>query len=840
VPTNLSGVTVLASATEGTVIPVGTTVATFTDSNNGDTAADFTATIDWGDGTTTTGVVTGGGGAFAVLGGYTYADEGSFTAIATLTHTADNVTGTATGTIAVAEGDIFVPTPVTVHVNPNQAFSGAVGTFTDTNLNQVASDFTAAINWGDGTTSVGTVVGGGGGFTVVGTHTYAAVGQNIVTATVSDDAPGTATATAVSTAVVGFPGMPTPIVVAERVSIRPGTMVATFTDGDSSDTPANFTATINWGDGTTAAGVVTGGGGVFTILTLGHTYADEGTFTAITTLTHTADGAQGTASGVITAIEFDILRPQPTTVFHVTPNQLFSGAVGTFTDTDRSQVASDFTAVINWGDGTTSVGTVVGGDGGFTITGAHTYAAAGQDIVTATLRDDAPGTATATAVSTALVGFPGQLVLTTATEDSAILPGTAIATFTDGDLTDTAASFAATIDWGDGTTTTGTIVGAAGSFAVDGGHTYAVEGNFQATATLTRTADNVKGIASGQIAVAEGPTIPDDFSGSGLSGVLWRQSTTETFVQWSMNGSSVTSSQSNTYFDKPVLPDASWNEVGTGDFNGDGKTDILWQNSDGSLADWTMNGSIIADSDYLKSQGQIATPNSSWSLAGTGDFNGDAHDDLLWRNTNGSLVEWLMNQSTITSSQTVTSQGKAATPDSSWSVVAMGDFDGDGHQDILWRNTNGSLAEWLMNGSIITSSQSPTYQGKAVVPDASWSVVAVGDFNGDGGSDLLWRQCGTGLLAEWQMNGTQITSSQFVKYQGNPATPDSSWSLVEIGDFNGDGKSDILWRQSGTGALAQWMIDGSQITSSNAVTFQAGQLMPDASWQVQNSPTDFV
>ena len=53
-------------------------VATFSDANTSDTAAQFTATIDWGDGTTadSTGTVTGGNGSFTVTGNHTYADPG--------------------------------------------------------------------------------------------------------------------------------------------------------------------------------------------------------------------------------------------------------------------------------------------------------------------------------------------------------------------------------------------------------------------------------------------------------------------------------------------------------------------------------------------------------------------------------------------------------------------------------------------------------------------------------------------------------------------------------------------------------------------------------------------
>ena len=54
------------------------------------------------------------------------------------------------------------------------------------------------------------------------------------------------------------------------------------------------------------------------------------------------------------------------------------------------------------------------------------------------------------------------------------------------------------------------------------------------------------------------------------------------------------------------------------------------------------------------------------------------------------------------------------TPDASWSVAGIGDFNGDGNSDILWRNTNGTLADWSMNGSQITSGQDVTFQGNPV------------------------------------------------------------------------------------------------------------------------------
>ena len=93
--------------------------------------------------------------------------------------------------------------------------------------------------------------------------------------------------------------------------------------------------------------------------------------------------------------------------------------------------------------------------------------------------------------------------------------------------------------------------------------------------------------------------------------------------------------------------------------------------------------------------------------------------------------------------------------------------------------------------------------------DYMQSLADTNDFNGDGKSDILWRNTG-GALVDWTMNGSQITAGQALTYQGNPVGLDSSWTVAGIGDFNGDGKSDILWRDT-DGALVDWTMNGSQI-----------------------------
>ena len=321
--------------------------------------------------------------------------------------------------------------------------------------------------------------------------------------------------------------------------------------------------------------------------------------------------------------------------------------------------------------------------------------------------------------------------------------------------------------------------------------------------------------------------------------VDWQNGSGGALASWSLSGGQVTSSSSAlTYHGNPATPDASWSVAGLGDFSGDGSKDFLWRNQNGSLIEWTMNGSQIVSSQTVAFAGTAVAPDNSWSVAGLGDFNGDGKSDILWRNSSGSLVDWTMNGSQVTASQQVTLSDRPAAPDSSWSVAGIGDLNGDGKSDLLWRNANGSLIDWTMNGSQIASAQQVTLGGSAVSPDSSWSIAAIGDFNGDGKADILWRST-SGMLVDWTMNGSQITNVQQVTMGGSAVTLDPSWQIAQIGDFGGNGNSGILWRNS-NGAMDEWSMNGAQIASASQVTLQGNPATPPNSWTILSKPTDFL
>ena len=163
-----TGVTL--TATEGTLL-ASVVVATFTTTDPGPLpASSYTATIDWGDGSATTvGTITGPvTGTYSVVGSHTYADEGTFTLTVHVDDAVDSTTATASGTANVGEGDFGTLLSATFNATVGVPYTGSVGSFTDPgNPLQVASDWSATIDWGDGTNTVGTVSGATGGpFTI--------------------------------------------------------------------------------------------------------------------------------------------------------------------------------------------------------------------------------------------------------------------------------------------------------------------------------------------------------------------------------------------------------------------------------------------------------------------------------------------------------------------------------------------------------------------------------------------------------------------------------------------------------------------------------------------------
>ncbi len=186
----------IAGAVEGA--PFTGQVTTFTDAQSISPSTGFTATINWGDGSTpSTGTVGGSAGSYTVSGSHPYALYGTYYATVTVTDAALalNTATSPNGTVSVADAALTAGPPETVSPQETgQSFATQVATFTDADTNLTTSAFSGTtIAWGDGNTSTvasGDVVigGGAGSFTVTGMHSYGASGTTAgpVVVTITD------------------------------------------------------------------------------------------------------------------------------------------------------------------------------------------------------------------------------------------------------------------------------------------------------------------------------------------------------------------------------------------------------------------------------------------------------------------------------------------------------------------------------------------------------------------------------------------------------------------------------------------------------------------------------
>jgi hypothetical protein len=553
------------NATPGT--PFTATVASFFDlgvplgTQNGD-VGNYSALIDWGDNTTSSGIVevsnlaigtdhaspafklsqllgasqviirdglpSPASGYFDVVGTHTYASAGDFT-ISVIINRNDGATisTTSNATIQTAPSSTITATGVNFTAIVNAPFTDTVATFIDlptltvgdpipVGTDVATHTYNATIDWGDNSTSAGTVVSGlgtmgasggatganpsnptvlpvdGGYYIVEGTHTYSATGDFTVNVTITRDDGVTATATSTATVV---PAQSTTIT-ATGVDINESAGVQ-FTDtvATLSETPAmasllqglnltgvkpadtTYMATIDWGDNSTSAG---------TLVPVPFLY--------------------GTASGGIS-----LSPPTPVPVY----------------STDNPGLGNNPLPL-------------PGSE--FLVQGTHTYASTGSYKITVTITGDAGASATTTSTATVVPPpTPGTLTVNpepvTGFAGSPVL--SVVATFSDTTSQGTGSgasnptgvlpigAYTATIDWGDGNTSSGVVLpnyfntpppGAIGgistvdvapinadSYIVLGDHTYAAAGTFTVTVTITGT-DGASGSATSTATILAAPS----------------------------------------------------------------------------------------------------------------------------------------------------------------------------------------------------------------------------------------------------------------------------------------------------------------------------------------------
>ena len=275
----------------------------------------------------------------------------------------------------------------------------------------------------------------------------------------------------------------------------------------------------------------------------------------------------------------------------------------------------------------------------------------------------------------------------------------------------------------------------------------------------------------------------------------------------------------------------------THDFDANTASDVLFRDTSGNVAMWQLTLGTGA----IQTSSTIGNVPLLWSIIGQRDFAGNGFSSILWRDTSGNLAMWQMNGPTI---QGVTTYDPVP---STFQVAGTGEYNANGMGDILFEDNAGNLFISFMNGSQITSTQflaklpsgwviagtdrraaiflrntttgdvgvwvlqgTKIAQGVDLGPvSMNWTIAGIGDFDGNGSSDILFTDT-SGNVGIWLME----TDPNLVKILSTKVlgTVPPQWSVAHTGDYSGNGKADILWIDN-TGNVAAWFMNGTTISS---------------------------
>jgi hypothetical protein len=297
--------------------------------------------------------------------------------------------------------------------------------------------------------------------------------------------------------------------------------------------------------------------------------------------------------------------------------------------------------------------------------------------------------------------------------------------------------------------------------------------------------------------------MPYDFNGDGRTDLLWHNRQTNAAAVWLMNGTSP-----SRVIELGTLDDKS-RFVGSGDFDGDGYADLLVRNSARGRSEiWFLVG------DGVWSAVHFDDPGDGWTAGAIGDFDGDGYSDLLWRKGQKSLF-WFMRGSSVEEAIVGPWVQEQLAAD------CAPELDGDGRSDLVWSSGEETVA-WLMEGV------SPWRSGPSGPPMEESLAIGCGDADGDRVGDVLWYDSESRSGTLWVMDGDigMDRSFELPRLQ-------TGWAIEASGDFDGDGlANEILLRNATSGRIEIWELrwNGSRTSFSVVSTERAG--MGNGDWQV--------
>jgi hypothetical protein len=308
---------------------------------------------------------------------------------------------------------------------------------------------------------------------------------------------------------------------------------------------------------------------------------------------------------------------------------------------------------------------------------------------------------------------------------------------------------------------------------------------------------------------------PGDFNGDGTSDLLVYDAGDDTWSMGLSDGNALAWHPAGATRGFGYLLEPG-HRMWTGDFDGDGKTDVLmFYAGDGNWWLGSSDGNQLTWQIVSNTRGFGNVIDSASHQVVTGDFNGDGKTDVLfYYNGDGNLWLGLSSGSGLAWHQAGNIAGFGNLLDGKHRIVA-GDFNGDGKTDLAFYYS-GDGAWWLgvSDGNALAWHQAASVKGFGDLLDANHQLLS-GDFNGDGKTDAAFYNQGDGQIWLGLSDGNQLAWHVGGNAAGFGSLIDPSHRLF-TGDFNGDGKTDVAFYYSGDGTWWLASSDGNALTWHNA------------------------
>lgn len=213
------------------------------------------------------------------------------------------------------------------------------------------------------------------------------------------------------------------------------------------------------------------------------------------------------------------------------------------------------------------------------------------------------------------------------------------------------------------------------------------------------------------------------------------------------------------------------NVAAVGDLTGDGRADLLLQQSDGGLLRWdlTQGGNGFA--------ALAAAP--GFTVLAAGDLIGTDAADILLRSASGGLRILDAVTNTISDLFTI-AQG--------WSFKGLGNINGSGKSDIVIQNDT--------SGAVIAFTDAGWRDLITLAPSSGWQIAGLGDVVGGLADDFIFRNPTSGVYLFWDVTQGGQGFRDF-------ATIAQGWNLLTISDLGGDGRDDVVF-QNTNGLAVYW------------------------------------